>query len=386
MSFPVSAVNTQLARLGCVRRFFAWLCRSGTIPANPAADLDLPRKQARHLPKCLSEEEIQRLLALPDVADPFGLRDRTILELFYATGIRRTEMTRLDHGDFDPTARTLLIRQGKGGKSRMLPVGERAAWWLDRYLAESRPLFSHLPSETALFLSGYGTRFTPAYLGNWVAGLMKKAGVKTPGSCHLWRHSCATAMHQGGADIRYVQEMLGHARLDTTQIYTHVNIRELTEVHARSHPHGRMPVTDGKSGRTAGIEISSEVSSSPAAPDRLSATPAMTAALPSPATVPAPPDSAHRKRRESPGDDDQPPEPGPFSPPTLPRPPRPGNPPNRKNSSRLRRRAPGAKRDRVTVYGYRYYYPATGRWPSRDPIGEKGGEPTCMGLSGTTQR
>ena len=307
-------VNTQLARLGAIRRFFAWLCRSGAIPANPASDLDLPRKQAHRLPKCLSPEEIDRLLALPNPADPFGLRDRTILELFYATGIRRTEMTQLDHGDYDPAARTLLIRHGKNDKSRLLPVGERAAWWLDRFLAESRPLFDHLPSETAMFLSGYGTRITPAYLGTWVAGQMKKAGVNKPGSCHLFRHSCASAMHQGGADIRYVQEMLGHARLDTTQIYTHVNIKELAEVHARSHPHGRMPVTDGKPGRTAGIEISSEVCSSPAAPDSLSATPAMTAALPSPATVPVPPpDSAHRKRRESPGDDDQPPEPGSFS-------------------------------------------------------------------------
>ena len=202
-------VNTQLARLGAIRRFFAWLCRSGVIPANPAADLDLPRKQARHLPKCLSEVEIQSLLALPDLAGPFGLRDRVILEVFYATGVRRTEMTCLDHGDYDPSARTLLVRQGKGGKSRILPVGERAAWWLERYLAEARPLFSHLPAETALFLSGYGTRFSPAYLGNWVAGLMKKVGIYKVGSCHLFRHSCATDMLEGGADIRYIQEPSG---------------------------------------------------------------------------------------------------------------------------------------------------------------------------------
>ncbi|HSP43796.1 MAG TPA: tyrosine-type recombinase/integrase [Luteolibacter sp.] len=153
--------NTQLARLGCVRRFFAWLCRSGSIPANPAADLDLPRKQARRLPKALDESEIQRLLAIPNPADPFGLRDRAILELFYATGIRRSEMSKLDHGDYDPHTRTLLVRKGKNGKDRMLPVGERAAAWLDRFLAESRPLFDHLPHETALFLTGYGGRFTP---------------------------------------------------------------------------------------------------------------------------------------------------------------------------------------------------------------------------------
>jgi integrase/recombinase XerD len=187
--------NTQLARLGCIRRFFAWLCRSAVIPANPAADLDLPRKQAQHLPKALSDEEIQRLLALPNTADPFGLRDRVILEVFYATGVRRTEMTSLDHGDFDPTAHTLLVRKGKNGKSRLLPVGERAAWWLNRYLSETRPLFSHLPAETALFLTGYGSRFSPDSLGNWVAAQMKKAGIPALGACHRFRHSCATHMH-----------------------------------------------------------------------------------------------------------------------------------------------------------------------------------------------
>ena len=205
-------INTQLARLGCIRRFFAWLCRSGTIPANPAADLDLPRKQTQHLPKFLSEKEIQSLLAIPNTADPFGLRNRTILELLYATGIRRSELTNLDHGDYDPHTRTLQIRMGKGGKSRMLPVGERAAAWLDCFLADSRPLFDHLPNETALFLTGYGERFSPGYIGSWIKKLLKRCGIDKPGSCHLWRHSCATDMHRGGADIRYVQEMLGHGR------------------------------------------------------------------------------------------------------------------------------------------------------------------------------
>jgi integrase/recombinase XerD len=201
--------NTQLARLGCVRRFFAWLCWSGTIPANPAADLDLPRKQARQLPRFLNEQEIQLLLAIPNPADPFGLRDRTMLELFYATGIRRSEMANLDHGDYDSATRTLLVRKGKNGKSRMLPVGERTGVWLDRFLAESRPLFHHLPHESALFLTGYGERFTPAYIGNWIKKLLKRCGIDKPGSCHLWRHSCATDMHRGGADIRYVQEWSG---------------------------------------------------------------------------------------------------------------------------------------------------------------------------------
>jgi integrase/recombinase XerD len=118
-------------------------------------------------------------------------------------------MANLDIGDYDPAAHTLMVREGKGGKSRLLPVGERASAWLNRFLAESRPLFEHLPHETALFLSGYGTRITPAYLGNWVKKLMKRCGIDKPGSCHLFRHACATAMHRGGADIRYVQEPSG---------------------------------------------------------------------------------------------------------------------------------------------------------------------------------
>ena len=370
-------VNTQLARLGCIRRFFAWLCRSGTIPANPAADLDLPRKQARHLPKCLSDEEIQCLLALPNTADPFGLRDRTILELFYATGIRRTEMTRLDHGDYDPAARTLLVRKGKAGKSRMLPVGERAAWWLERYLAGARPLFSYLPNETALFLSGYGTRFSPAYLGNWVAGLMKKAGIPALGSCHRFRHSCATDMLEGGADIRYIQEMLGHEQLTTTQIYTHVSIKALTEVHARCHPHGRMPQQDenpvASPEHTAAasnpIDPNEKLSSSPNPPDGLSAPQAMPAVLPPPAAdVESPGFGA-----QGPGADESDPGSAAISPKSGPRPPRPGTPSNSMVSNRLRRGSTNGKRDRVADYNYRYYDPLTGRWPSRDPIGEQGG-------------
>jgi integrase/recombinase XerD len=191
------AINTQIARLGCVRRFFAWMCRAGRLPANPAADLDLPRKQSRRLPKALSPDELQQILAIPELTSPFGLRDRTVLELFYATGIRRTEMTRLDMGDYDAASRTLTVRKGKGGKSRLLPVGERVAVWLDRYLADTRPLFAYIPGETALFLSGYGTRITPAYLGNWVKKLLLQCGIDKPGSCHLFRHSCATDMHRG---------------------------------------------------------------------------------------------------------------------------------------------------------------------------------------------
>ena len=376
-------VNTQLGRLGCVRRLFAWLCRTGTIPANPAADLDLPRKQARRLPKALSQEEIDRLFSLPNPADPMGLRDRAILELFYATGIRRTEMTELDPGDYDPDSRTLLIRHGKGDKSRLLPVGGRAAFWLDRYLAEARPLFDHQPNETALFLSGYGTRITPAYLGNWVAGQMKRVGITKPGACHLFRHSCATDMHLGGADIRYVQEMLGHARLETTQIYTHVNIVALAGVHARTHPHGLLPNDHEHGFREAVVldpapedpepTLDSEVPDD--FPDDFACGPEAEV-LPVASDMPtslANPIPAPRMVPEPPGGEANPPEAGPPAPPKRPPPPSPWNPPNPLASNALQQEDKSSPGAHVAYYGYRYYHPDLGRWISRDPIEEEGG-------------
>lgn len=365
--------NTQLARLGCVRRFFAWLCRSGLIPANPAADLDLPRKQARQFPKALNEHEIRILLAVPNPADPFGLRDRTILELFYSTGIRRTEMANLDQCDYDSTTRTLSVRKGKNGKSRMLPVGERAAAWLDRYLAESRPLFAHMPAETGLFLSGYGTRFAPAYLGNWIKKLMKRCGIDKPGSCHLWRHSCATDMHRGGADIRYVQEMLGHARMETTQIYTHVHIEALREVHARCHPHGTLGPDRDLNGKLTPPEDHDADFASPGTSESLHGS---TMAKVCEQTLPASAREAAPTRSSRPQDrpDDDPPAGNARKTSSSPtKPPSGGSAHNLLESKDSTVKTPAPKAAGVTYYGNRYYDPVTGRWFSKDPMWETGG-------------
>ncbi|MBJ7395843.1 MAG: tyrosine-type recombinase/integrase [Akkermansiaceae bacterium] len=365
--------NTQLARLGCIRRFFAWLCRSGVIPANPAADLDLPRKQTTQLPKALNEQEIHLLLAIPNPTDPFGLRDRTVLELFYATGIRRTEMANLDHGDYDPSTRTLIVRKGKNGKSRMLPVGERAAAWLDRFLAESRPLFDHLPQETALFLSGYGTRFSPAYIGNWIKKLLKRCGIDKPGSCHLWRHSCATDMHRGGADIRYVQEMLGHERIETTQIYTHVHIDALREVHSRCHPHGKLGPECDMYGKLTAQENRDGDFASQESTETLGASSIVTTCEQEP-QVPAEQAVATRSSRpDDPPEDDPQAGNAPKSPPPPPKPPSGGFFLNSLPTNDSTEKAPPPKTTGVTDYTYRYYDPNTGRWLSRDPIQEKGG-------------
>jgi integrase/recombinase XerD len=233
-------VTTQRARLGALQRFFAWLCKQNRLAANPAADLELPRKPHKHLPKALSLEQVHAVLNRPDVTDPLGVRDRAMLELFYATGIRRSELVRCDVEDLDRDRGLLAVRKGKGGKDRVVPVGEHALHWLGRYLEQARPLLLVNLDAHALFLTGYGERFNAQYVGNWVRKTMNKAGIGRSGSCHLLRHSCATHMLENGADIRFIQQLLGHARLDTTQIYTEVTIVQLREVHSRTHPHARL--------------------------------------------------------------------------------------------------------------------------------------------------
>lgn len=232
-----------------VQRFFTWLCRQQVLPQNPASSLELPRKQPNALPKVLSHQHIHNLLAVPDVSDALGVRDRAILEVFYSTGIRRKELVLLDVADVDLGSATLLVRHGKGNRARLLPLGLRAAGWLGRYLRDTRPLLSMGEgldgSDPALFLTGYGGRFNVAALGNYVRRLMDTARVRISGSCHLLRHTCATHMLERGADIRLIQQLLGHVRLDTTAIYTHVSIQHLKEVHTRCHPHGRDGIATG---------------------------------------------------------------------------------------------------------------------------------------------
>ena len=231
--------RTQRMRLGSLQRFFSHLCKSGYLQANPASDLELPRKPYQILPKALNDEELKAVMGLHDVTDVMGLRDRTMLELLYATGIRRSELVALDVSDVDRVQASVYIRKGKGGKGRLLPVGSCALHWLEAYLDRSRPAMAVSMQEQALFLTGYGERFSPGYLGNWVSRTMKAAGITKKGACHLLRHSCATHMLENGADIRIIQQMLGHARLDTTQIYTEVSITTLRDVYNRTHPNAQ---------------------------------------------------------------------------------------------------------------------------------------------------
>jgi len=241
--------------LGALQAFFSWLCRENILPANPAADLELPRKPPRSLPRALSLAEVESILAAPDTTDPLGVRERAILEVLYGSGLRRRELVNLNITDIDRTRGIVSVRKGKGGKDRFVPLGDAALHWVNRYLAECRPLLATNTDERALFISGYGERLAVGSLGNIVRQVIERADIGKSGSCHLFRHSCATHLLENGADLRAIQELLGHARLDSTQIYTAVSISQLRETHARCHPHGRDKLAAARAASEAPKEV-----------------------------------------------------------------------------------------------------------------------------------
>lgn len=228
--------RSQHSRLTALRAWFKWLSKQNYLLYNPAADIDLPKLEKR-LPKhILSIDEAEKVLHQPKLNEPLGLRDRAMLEVFYSTGIRRMELINLKLYDLDRERGTLMVRLGKGKKDRMVPIGERAMAWCDKYMREERPqLMTGAVSET-FFLTNLGEAFTRERVTQIVRRYVVKADTGKTGSCHLFRHTMATLMLENGADIRYIQEMLGHAKVDTTQIYTQVSIRKLKEVHSMAHP------------------------------------------------------------------------------------------------------------------------------------------------------
>jgi len=239
--------RSQHARLTPVRALFKWLVRQNYLLSNPASELELPKLEKR-LPKhVLSIAEVEAVLSAPDVEDELGIRDRAILELFYSCGMRRRELMSLHLYDLDTERGTLMIRQGKGSKDRMLPVGERALDWADKYITDVRPGLVCEPDEGVLFLTAEGQMFTANHLSHLVRKYILAADIGKTGSCHLLRHTMATLMLEGGADVRFIQEMLGHANLETTQIYTQVSIRKLQEIHAATHPSAKRGKRDSDS-------------------------------------------------------------------------------------------------------------------------------------------
>jgi len=236
---PLSFRSQQL-RLVSVRGFFKWLAKAGYLPANPASDLDLPKTPARLPRDFLTIEEAESVLSRPDLDSPFGLRDRAILETLYSTGIRRTELTRLSVFDVHLGRGALFVREGKGQKDRVVPMGERAAAWIAKYLADVRPHLANEPDEGTLFLTYQGFSISPDVLSQLVRDYIVSSGVVKNGACHLFRHTMATLMLENGADVRFIQAMLGHASLQSTQLYTQVSITKLREIHAATHPGARL--------------------------------------------------------------------------------------------------------------------------------------------------
>jgi integrase/recombinase XerD len=228
--------GTQAQRLVPVTQFFSWLRRSGRITTNPAEDLTMPRPDRRLPEATLSATEMASLLRTPDVSRPLGLRDRAVLEVFYSCGLRRAELIDLTVRDVDYDRGTVFVRCGKGAKDRYVPIGERALFWLKLYEDLVRPEFVTDKFPDRLFLSSVGTPLCADWLSRKIRRFLAIAGIPKRGSCHLIRHTVATLMLEGGADIRYVAEMLGHARLETTQRYTRVSIDRLRIVHSASHP------------------------------------------------------------------------------------------------------------------------------------------------------
>jgi len=230
------AFTGQHDRIVPLRVWFKWMARHHYILHNPASELELPRLGYR-LPKAvLTAAEAEQIIELTNVHDVLGLRDRAILETLYSTGMRRLELVSLKLWDLDLERCTVCIRQGKGKKDRIIPLGDRAAAWVRKYLDESRPQLATEPDDKIVFLSNAGEMFSLDYLTQVVRGYVEAADLGKHGSCHMFRHTMATLMLEGGADTRFIQAMLGHADLKTTQIYTHVAVRQLQEIHRATHP------------------------------------------------------------------------------------------------------------------------------------------------------
>ncbi len=248
---PLS-VTFQNSLLRSVRAFFRWMTRQHLALFNPAAEIELGRP-CQFVPRdVLTAEEAERVLQQPDVTTPVGIRDRALLETLYSTGIRRREVACLELHDIDPAQGTLLVRQGKRRRDRLLPIGRRALAWIDTYQTQVRPRFVADPDELHLFVTetghpfvaAEGTSATPlSYLSVIARSHMLAAQITKPGGCHIFRHTMASLMLENGADLRYVQEMLGHSNPASTERYTHVSIRKLQQIHQATHPaeHGASP-------------------------------------------------------------------------------------------------------------------------------------------------
>ncbi|BAU48923.1 tyrosine recombinase XerD [Sulfurifustis variabilis] len=228
--------RTAARLLSSLRRLYRWLLRDGRLQVDPTALLDSP-KLPRSLPKSLSEEQVERLLGSPDTGTANGLRDRAMLEVLYATGLRVSELVGLALSQVSLNQGLVRVI-GKGDKERLVPLGEEAVAWLYRYLGEARGRLAKRRQTDAVFVTARGGPMTRQAFWHNLRRHARRAAIEVPLSPHTLRHAFATHLLNHGADLRVVQMLLGHADLSTTQIYTQVARARLKELHARHHPRG----------------------------------------------------------------------------------------------------------------------------------------------------
>lgn len=232
---PITA-KTQQAKLCAVKSFVKFLYRENFLLLDVGAEFEVP-SGPRGLPRAvLSEGEVLQLLETPETDTVRGLRDRAILELLYGTGLRNTELRELMLQHLDLSNGVVRIERGKGNKARVLPLGEEAQAWLEEYLEKSRPELARDPEKTWVFLTNWGAQLTRKWLSFRVSQIAKKAGLPKTSTPHVLRHSCATHMLRRGAGVRHLQTLLGHSCLNTTQIYTRVEVSDLAKVVRQFHP------------------------------------------------------------------------------------------------------------------------------------------------------
>ncbi len=234
MKSVVLQSSTIHRHLVCLRAFFHWCTREGRLFDNPAIELTTGNPNEDKLAVCLTEKEMNRLLSHPDTQNLYGLRNRTIMEVLYSTDIRKNELIHLDFSDIDFSAEIVTIRHGKGNRQRLVPIGKRALDWIDTYLTRSE---SHTTGHSSpLFLTREKNRVGDGTIQMLFKSAKRDCGISKWGGAHLIRHTMATLMLKNGADLRIIQEILGHTRIDTTLIYTHLDITHLKEVHRKTHP------------------------------------------------------------------------------------------------------------------------------------------------------
>ena len=237
-------LSSQINRLSVVRSFFKWMAQRRFIMHNPAADIEMPKKGIQLPQSVFTLKEVESIMIQPDIKTLDGIKNRAILEIFYSTGIRRSELAGLKLYDYDPERGVLMIRQGKGRKDRVVPIGQRAELWLQKYLDDCRDALLVEPSEQTIFLSTKGTSIPLDCITENMRKYIRMAGIDKKGACHIFRHTAATLMLENGADIRYIQQMLGHSDISTTEIYTRVSIKQLKNVHNLTHPSSSPPKSE----------------------------------------------------------------------------------------------------------------------------------------------